>query len=276
MESSSQAYTDRVIIEFSQTRHLPRVALRAVLKSVELMGFAKGIHLAELRDSAEPMKELAAERDICETFEKVFRQASDILGERWDKIPDKKRPQYTPEQRFLILELKRRARWSRKETAHCFRVSAGTIARWEQEVEAHPDRQTVGSLVKPNPPVRRYADVIRQLVHTMSEAGFGGNLQIALTLGRAGWQVSKEFVRRTRKKPAPEPSEVVSSTTQKRRVQAKYPNHIFMADSDRRARPFRDLQLQDRRRHRCLFQNASRRQGLLLRPHGRGHRRSLQ
>jgi len=45
-----------------------------------------------------------------------------------------------------------------------FGVPSGTILRWEREVQAAPDRPTVGSLVKPTPPVRRFADVVTRLL----------------------------------------------------------------------------------------------------------------
>jgi hypothetical protein len=110
-----------------------------------------------------------------------------------------------------------------------FRVSSGTITRWEQEADNHPERETVGSLVKPQPPVRRYADVVRQMVHSMDLASFGGNRRIAQTLARAGWKIAKDTVRRVRKETPQKPTET-PTTTKIRAVKARYPNHIFMAD----------------------------------------------
>ena len=62
--------------------------------------------------------------------------------------------------RFLAL--------SAEKTAHTFRISATTVLHWEQEARGEPERETVGSLLKPTPPVRRYADVVRHLVRTMA------------------------------------------------------------------------------------------------------------
>ena len=77
------------------------------------------------------------------------------------------------------------------ETARTFRVSTGTVLRWESEAQAKPDRETVGSLLKPDPPVRRFADVIRHVVHTLTLAGFPGDASVAAPLARAGWRLSR-------------------------------------------------------------------------------------
>ena len=68
-----------------------------------------------------------------------------------------------------------------------FRVSVETIARWEVET-MRPEGGWPGTspLVSPNPPVRRFVDVVRALAKTMELAGFGGNDLIARTLARAG------------------------------------------------------------------------------------------
>jgi hypothetical protein len=197
------SYTDRVIVSLTKRCHLDRLAVRALMKTHQLLGLALGLRLAELRDSDEPLESVFAYGELQALQARLFQEASQILAERWDKIPDRQRPQYRPELRYRILRLKKLLAWSREETATTFRVSPGTIARWEQEAELHPDRQTVGSLVKPQPPVRRYADVVRQLVHTMTLAGFGGNRRMAQTLARAGWKIAKDTIRRIRKEKPP-------------------------------------------------------------------------
>jgi hypothetical protein len=47
-------------------------------------------------------------------------------------------------------------------------------------------RRGYAFLVTPNPPVRRFAGVVRAVVKTMELASFGGNDLIARTLARAG------------------------------------------------------------------------------------------
>lgn len=66
--------------------------------------------------------------------------------------------------------------------------------------------------MKPTPPVRRAADVVRSLVQTMTRLGFGGQDLVARVLARAGWRVSARSVGRYRKErfgpvdPTPEPT----------------------------------------------------------------------
>jgi hypothetical protein len=79
-----------------------------------------------------------------------------------------------------------------------FRVSTETIARWEMEATG-ADGEVVRPLVATDPPVRRFADVVRAVVKTMELAGFGGNDLIARTLARAGWKLSARTVGRIRR-----------------------------------------------------------------------------
>jgi hypothetical protein len=40
-----------------------------------------------------------------------------ILGARWDKVPERQRPHYVPEQRFRILRIRNFLGLSQRETA---------------------------------------------------------------------------------------------------------------------------------------------------------------
>jgi transcriptional regulator with XRE-family HTH domain len=91
------------------------------------------------------------------------------------------RPHYGPEQRFRILRIRSFLGLSQRETAAMFRVSVETVARWELEAMS-PGGEGPRPLIAPNPPIRRFADVVRAVVKTMELAGFGGNDLIARTL----------------------------------------------------------------------------------------------
>jgi DNA-binding XRE family transcriptional regulator len=88
-------------------------------------------------------------------------------------VPERHRPHYAPEQRFRILRIRSFLGLSQRETAAMFRVSTETIARWEMEATG-ADREVARPLVSTDPPVRRFADVVRAVVKTMELAGFGG------------------------------------------------------------------------------------------------------
>jgi DNA-binding XRE family transcriptional regulator len=103
---------------------------------------------------------------------RMAREAVEILGARWDKVPERHRPHYQPEQRYRILRIRNLLHLSQRETARLFRVSIETIARWERDAAAG-EGEANRPLVAPVPPVRRFADVVRATVKTMELAGFG-------------------------------------------------------------------------------------------------------
>ena len=228
MPSTSHSYAERVLCAAMKRRGLDRIALAALRKATQLLGLAIGTRLAEMREQGSPVQALfsRAQQDALHLC--LLHETIDILAARWDKIPDRHRPHYTPEQRFRILRLRDLLALSRDELARTFRISATTIDRWEHETAAHSDTTTVGSLVRPVPPVRRYADVVRHLVSSMALCGFGGGDLIARILARAGWKISARTVARVRKeKPPPSAPEEAAVS---RGVVARYPNHIWMAD----------------------------------------------
>ncbi len=158
-------------------------------------------------------------------------EALEILASRWDKIPERQRPHFTPEARFRILRIKTLLALSANETALTFRVSTATILRWQQEALGTPERQTVGSLVKPVPPVRRYHDSVRHLVQTLTLAGFPGDRSLAAHLARAGWKLARRTIQRIRKeKPTVLPPDPVTHPGTARAVRARYPHHVWMLD----------------------------------------------
>jgi hypothetical protein len=76
------------------------------------------------------------------------------------------------------------------------------------------------------PPVRRYADVVGNLVQQMDRWGFGGNRRIAQTLARAGVRIGRETVRWYRKAPAP----TAPRPPAHGRLRATGPNHVNPKD----------------------------------------------
>jgi len=222
---------ERLFVSLINQRNLERFAVRALLKANELLGLALGARLAELRDSGEPLQAVFADSEANAIQARLFHELALILGERWDKIPDKKRPLYTPEQRYRILRIRRLLALSTHETARLFRVSRGTISRWESESTGASEDQSPKPLVRTAPPVRRYADVVRQLVHTMKLAGFGGYETIAQTLARAGWKLSKRTVGRILREQPPSGAPTVAEAPKAAlAVRPRYPNHIAFID----------------------------------------------
>ena len=171
----------------------PPAALPALLRATHLFGLALGSALGKLRDSGVTAARMFERAEESALLLRMTREAAGILGARWDKVPERHRPHYVPEQRFRILRIRSFLCLLQRETAEMFRVSPETIARWEMETTS-TDGEAPRPLVTPNPPVRRFADVARAVVKTMELAGFGGNDLIARTLARAGWKLSARTV----------------------------------------------------------------------------------
>jgi transposase InsO family protein len=204
-------------------------ALPALLRASHLFGLALGSALGKLRDSGVTAARMFERAEESALLLRMTREATGILGARWDKVPERHRPHYPPEQRFRILRIRSFLGLSQRETAEMFRVSTETIARWEMETTT-VDGEAARPLVAPNPPVRRFADVVRALVKTMELAGFGGNDLIARTLARAGWKLSSRTVGRIRRERWPLPHPPEASSMSPRAVRAKRPNHVWMVD----------------------------------------------
>jgi len=221
---------ERLFASLMKQRHLERFAVRALLKANDLLGLALGARLAEIRDSGEPIQAVFAQSEANAIQARLFHELALILGERWDKIPDRKRPQYTPEQRYRILRIRRLLALSARETACRFRVSPSTVSRWETEGSADSDDESRKPLVRTAPPIRRYADVVRQLVHSIKLAGFGGYETIAQTLTGAGWRLSKRTVGRILREQPPSGNPTDIEAPKALAVRPRYPNHIAFID----------------------------------------------
>jgi transposase InsO family protein/DNA-binding XRE family transcriptional regulator len=208
-------------------------ALPALLRASHLFGLALGSALGKLRESGATAARLFERAEESALLLRMMREAAGILGARWDKVPERQRPHYPPEQRFRILRIRSFLGLSQRETAEMFRVSTETIARWETETtstDGEAESPAPRPLVAPNPPVRRFADVVRAVVKTMELAGFGGNDLIARTLARAGWKLSARTVGRIRRERWPASRVPEAASTVPRAVRAKRPNHVWMVD----------------------------------------------
>ena len=146
-----------------------RLALRAALTSAPLFGLASGILLRRLRERNDPLAEALAQAKEAEFKAACFLTAAETIGARLDKLPERKRPFYTPRQRFQILELKNLLGFSADQVAGLFRVCANPILNWETNVD--PGQRTVGKTVRPSPPITRFADVVRHTVQMMGRFG---------------------------------------------------------------------------------------------------------
>jgi len=177
-----------------------KLALRGAIAAAHLFGIATGILLRQLRAMNDPLATALAQAKKAEFKTSAFARSADILGARFDKLPERKRPFYTPAQRFQIIEIKNLLGWPADQVARLFRVCSQTILNWERH--ADPASKTVGKTVRPTPPITRFADVARSTLQLMAAFGFGSDETTALTLARAGWRVSPRSVGRINRERA--------------------------------------------------------------------------
>ncbi len=205
-----------------------RLALRATLTAAHLLGLAAGTHLRALRALRDPVATLQARLEEAELRAKLAWEILEILSARFARLPERKRPHFTPGQRFRLSEIKNLLGWNAVQAAATFLVCPNTILNWE--LAADPHARTAGSMVKPTPPVRRAADVVRATIQTMTRVGFGGQDLVARVLARAGWRVSARSVARYRKERAIPPPAPECPKRKTRPVIARFVHHTWMMD----------------------------------------------
>jgi len=131
-----------------------RLALRAALTSAHLLGLAAGTHLRSLRNLGDPLAALQARIEEGEIKARLAWEAAEILAARFEKVPERHRPHFTPAQRFRILEIRSLLAWNAHQTARTFLLSANTLAN----VLLHATARALcpgGTLGKRSSPVRR-------------------------------------------------------------------------------------------------------------------------
>ncbi len=165
-----------------------RLALRAVFSASHLLGLATGTHLRKLRAQNDPLAELQARLEEAELRARLAGETAELLAARFSKVPERHRPYFTPAQRFRILEVRSLLAWTAEEAARVFLVCPNTILNWEKAADS--EKHGVGSTVKPTPPVRHAADVVRSTIQAMTRLGLGGQDLMTRILARAGWRVS--------------------------------------------------------------------------------------
>ncbi len=228
LDASTDSFPERLFLASLKKAAQDRRALRALLKAQHLLGLALAHELMRMRASDDPLIAATARAKAGDVLVYALRELLDLLGGRFDKIPGRKRPHYSPIARFRILQLRHLLGLNQEEIAHLARVSTATITDWE--TNANPDSRTVGSTVKPVPPVRRYNDTVHYLSQTMAALGFGGYKAIVQHIARAGWTLGKSTVRRYLKAPlVPDPT-AVTPEKPKRAVMARHPHHTWHLD----------------------------------------------
>src|ERR1039457_1411397 len=98
----------------------PPAPLPALLRASHLLGLAFGSALGKLRDSGVTAARMFERAEESALHVSMMREAAGSLGARWDKVPERQRPHYPPEQRFRILRFRLFLGLSQRETAEMF------------------------------------------------------------------------------------------------------------------------------------------------------------
>jgi hypothetical protein len=180
------------LAEIPARRTFDRATVRLLLHARPGAGGGRGAGAAPPGASRVVQRTLAATVQQLRIDLSRLEEENRYLRDRLARIPPRERAHDTPVERFRILVLMRTHTWSVQKAAARFLVTPTTVSRWLQEAASAPTRRAVGTLLRAAPPVRRYADVVRDLVQQMDRWGFGGSRRIAQTLGRAGVRIGRE------------------------------------------------------------------------------------
>jgi len=205
-----------------------RFANRAILLAARLLGVAAGTHLSTFRGRDDGYEDLKARLDRAEAIANVAWRVVARLHARLKKVPERRRPHYSPAARFEVLEIRSLMAWNQERAADQFLVVANTVSNWERDQA--PESRTVGSLAKPVPPVTRLNDVTRHLVQMMARFGFGGAEMISAHLALAGFRIAEKTVRNIKKEKIEASQTPAAPSRPPNPVKADFVNHVWMMD----------------------------------------------
>ncbi len=172
---------------------------------------------------------LAGELDCVQNEIALLHEELRIKDARMAKLPPRKRPQYSPQERMAILELKAARAWNLAETARTFMVEPETITSWLKRAVDAQD-----GLLQLSQPVNKYPDYVRYIIQRLKTlCPTMGKVRIAQVLARAGLHLGATTVGRiVKEEPFPDKPnfEVVETEKKGRVVTARYANHVWHVD----------------------------------------------
>ncbi len=204
----------------------------AVLHAVSLAATALTLARGRASSSRSTRQSLAAELDRMETEVALLKEELAIKDGRWNRLPPRRRPFYTPIQRMRILQLKAARGWSGEQTARIFLINEQTLRSWMRRVDESGER----SLIQIPQPVNRFPDFVRHLVHQLSALLPGaGKVRIAQILARAGLHLGATTIHRILKEREPITEDAAGALTEgavvaSPMVTAKCPDHVWHID----------------------------------------------
>jgi len=176
--------------------------LRLVDSMAILLSQAYQLARARLASAASPIVRLLVQRDQAFTEVDLLRRDVEVFRAQREGLPPHRRPDYRPEQRLAILQLRRLRGWSIKKTAKHFVVHRNTIRAWIRAAEGKGRPSLLNGAVVWN----RIDDAVRWAVHELRrlcpEPEFGTR-SIARQVVRASVQISRSTVQRVLREAKP-------------------------------------------------------------------------
>jgi putative transposase len=214
------------------------ISSAAVLEIVDSMAvvFGQAYQLARVRlaSAASPVLRLLVQRDYAISEIELYRRELNILRSQRMELPPHRRPDYRPEQRLAILQLRHLRGWSIGKTARRLVVHPNTIRSWIKAVEGHGNARVLSGAIVWN----RIDDAVRWAAHELRrlcpEVKFGSRT-IARHLVRAGIAMSRSSVQRVLREPCPvrprrAPMAVAAGVKPHHLLKPKYANQIWHMD----------------------------------------------
>jgi len=176
--------------------------LRLVDSMAILLSQAYQLPRARLASAGSPILRLLVQRDQEATEVDLLRREAEIFRAQRESLPSHRRPDYRPEQRLAILQLRRLRGWSVKKTAKNFVLHRNTIRAWISSAGGKGRPSLLNGAVVWN----RIDDAVRWAVHELRrlcpEPEFGTR-SIARQMLRASIQISRSTVQRVLREPEP-------------------------------------------------------------------------
>ena len=118
---------------------MPLLSSATVLSLVDSMAIvlAQAYQLARARlaSAGSPILRLMVQRDQSVSEADLLLREVEVFRAHREGLPPRRRPDYRPEQRLAILQLRRLRGWSIKKTADHFVVHRNTIRAWIRAAE---------------------------------------------------------------------------------------------------------------------------------------------
>lgn len=221
----------------------PKIVQQAMIHVIALTHYALVYSRSWAADSKLARVRLQAKVDKLECKIASLQEELRLKDHRFERIPAHRRPNYSPEERLEILELRAINGWSQVKTAKRFHLAENTISSWMKRL----DEQGADGLLRIGIPVNKFPEFVHYVVQRLKLiCPRLGKKRIADMLCRAGLVLATTTVGRFLKEIdeiPPDDShkamvETIEESTdntetesiKERIVTAKYPNHLWHLD----------------------------------------------